>query len=154
MEGNSAVMQLRTMQRFFHNSISVLEEADSGFRPHEKAWTVAQQMRHTGFTIDWFVEGAVGKGFAENWEEQMAYFSQAVSFDAEKQSFDNSVDQACKVFGSLTEEQLDALMKENPIFGRLPIRVAVGGIVDHTAHHRGALATYARIIGKEPRMPY
>ena len=30
----------------------------------------------------------------------------------------------------------------------------VSGIVDHTAHHRGSLAVYARLIGKEPLMPY
>ena len=30
----------------------------------------------------------------------------------------------------------------------------VSGIVDHTAHHRGSLAVYARLRGKVPPMPY
>lgn len=30
----------------------------------------------------------------------------------------------------------------------------LGGIVDHTAHHRGALTVYARLLGKVAPMPY
>ena len=30
----------------------------------------------------------------------------------------------------------------------------INGITDHSAHHRGALAVYARLLGKEPAMPY
>ncbi|MCF8432232.1 MAG: DinB family protein [Melioribacteraceae bacterium] len=30
----------------------------------------------------------------------------------------------------------------------------VGAIADHSAHHRGALAVYARLAGKVPKMPY
>ena len=45
-----------------------------------------------------------------------------------------------------------------PITGEImtgaPKMSVVGGIVDHTAHHRGALAVYARLLGKEPKMPY
>ena len=154
MEGNSAVMQLRMMQNFFHKSISVLDEGDSNYKPHEKAWTVAQQMRHTAHTVDWFLEGSLGTGFDTNWEEQMAYYAKATSFDEEKAYFDRAVDKACETFGAMTEEQLDQLLPDNDILGKAPMRAAVGSIADHTAHHRGALATYARVMGKEPRMPY
>ena len=45
-----------------------------------------------------------------------------------------------------------------PITGEImtgaPKISVVGGIVDHTAHHRGALAVYARLLGKIPQMPY
>ncbi len=30
----------------------------------------------------------------------------------------------------------------------------VFGIVEHSAHHRGALSVYARLLGKQPLMPY
>jgi len=30
----------------------------------------------------------------------------------------------------------------------------INAIVDHTAHHRGALSVYARLPGKVPMMPY
>jgi uncharacterized damage-inducible protein DinB len=45
-----------------------------------------------------------------------------------------------------------------PITGEImtgaPKMAVVGAIGDHTAHHRGALAVYARLLGKEPKMPY
>ena len=37
---------------------------------------------------------------------------------------------------------------------RDPKFVAVSGIVEHTAHHRGSLSTYTRLCGKVPPMPY
>ena len=154
MQGNSAVMELTSMKQFFHNSISVLEEEDSGYRPHEKAWTVAQQMRHTAMTVGWFADAVFGEGFKQNWEEQMEFIGKASSLEEEKAYFDKEVEKACTAFGALTEEQLDAPIPDNPMMGPAPKRAIVGAISDHTAHHRGALATYARIMGKEPRMPY
>jgi uncharacterized damage-inducible protein DinB len=38
--------------------------------------------------------------------------------------------------------------------GGMPRESIIGGIVDHTAHHRGALSVYARLVGREPAMPY
>jgi uncharacterized damage-inducible protein DinB len=30
----------------------------------------------------------------------------------------------------------------------------VWGMIEHTAHHRGALTVYSRLLGKVPPMPY
>ena len=38
--------------------------------------------------------------------------------------------------------------------GGLPRSAIFGAITDHTAHHRGALTVYARLLGKTPPMPY
>ena len=35
-----------------------------------------------------------------------------------------------------------------------PKLVIVNVIKDHTAHHRGALSVYVRLLGKTPTMPY
>jgi uncharacterized damage-inducible protein DinB len=35
-----------------------------------------------------------------------------------------------------------------------PIGNIVWGMVEHTAHHRGALSVYSRLLGKTPPMPY
>ena len=37
---------------------------------------------------------------------------------------------------------------------RNPVVAIVGGIEDHTAHHRGALTVYARLLDRVPPMPY
>ena len=38
--------------------------------------------------------------------------------------------------------------------GGVPRAAILSGITDHTAHHRGALTVYARLLGKTPPMPY
>ena len=38
--------------------------------------------------------------------------------------------------------------------GGQPVSDVFWGLVDHTAHHRGALTVYARLLGKVPPMPY
>jgi hypothetical protein len=32
--------------------------------------------------------------------------------------------------------------------------ISARGSTDHTAHHRGALTVYSRLLGKVPKMPY
>ena len=45
-----------------------------------------------------------------------------------------------------------------PIAGKImtgaPRMIIVYALGDHTAHHRGALSVYARLLGKKPQMPY
>jgi uncharacterized damage-inducible protein DinB len=38
--------------------------------------------------------------------------------------------------------------------GGQPITDIVWAMVEHTAHHRGALTVYSRELGKVPVMPY
>jgi uncharacterized damage-inducible protein DinB len=38
--------------------------------------------------------------------------------------------------------------------GGLPRYAIVSALTDHTAHHRGALTVYARLLGLVPPMPY
>ena len=45
-------------------------------------------------------------------------------------------------------------MADNPIFGPAPRHTIIGPALDHTAHHRGALAVYLRLRGKKPAMIY
>ncbi|MDF1838105.1 MAG: DinB family protein, partial [Planctomycetota bacterium] len=61
---------------------------------------------------------------------------------------------ACDRIASLSVEQLESALPEGPILGGLPRKQVVNGIVDHTAHHRGALSVYVRHAGATPAMPY
>ena len=38
--------------------------------------------------------------------------------------------------------------------GGQPRLAIFGALTDHTAHHRGALSVYTRLLGKVPPMPY
>ena len=69
-------------------------------------------------------------------------------------AFDETMDIVSEVFAELTSEELRQPMLDNPM--KLPSAFAVlyFGIFDHAAHHRGALSQYARLLGKEPKIPY
>ena len=149
------IAELRETEHFFNNSTSCLEEADSMFRPTEASLSVAGQVAHVARTIDWFVDAiqspcGFDMKFAADWEESAGVTSLA---DA-KRWFSRAMDNAVNVIGALDEQQLRAPLPDGPVMGGKPKLAVVGGIVDHTAHHRGALSVYSRLLGRTPAMPY
>ena len=44
--------------------------------------------------------------------------------------------------------------RPGPVMGGEPVGGIFWGIVEHTAHHRGVLTMYSRLLGKVPPMPY
>lgn len=55
---------------------------------------------------------------------------------------------------SLSPEALAAPLPPGPIMGEQPLSDVFWGIIDHCAHHRGALTVYSRMLGKVAPMPY
>ena len=55
---------------------------------------------------------------------------------------------------SRSPEDLARPLPPGPVMGGQPITEIVWAMVEHTAHHRGALTVYSRMIGKVPVMPY
>ena len=63
------IQELKTQEKFFMNTISCLTEEDSGFKPTEEIYTVAQHVGHAAETIDWFFNGIFSnKGFDMDFE--------------------------------------------------------------------------------------
>ncbi len=154
MEQNSCVTGLRNIKSFFDKSTSALVEADSGFAPHPDMYSAAQQVAHAAHTVDWFVDAAFGgKGFDMDFEAQDKKVRAVNSLKEAHAWMDRAIERAVKEFGSRSTEQL---MQPLPpgIMGGAPILACIQGIADHTAHHRGALAVYTRLVGKVPPMPY
>jgi len=58
------------------------------------------------------------------------------------------------VLDAQTSEQMMLPIAEGPIMGGEPRATIVAAIAEHTAHHRGSLAVYARMLGYAPPMPY
>ena len=75
-----------------------------------------------------------------------------------------SFDEAVKLLKEATARGIEAIKNASdaelmePITGEImkgaPKLAVVGAITDHTAHHRGALSVYARLLDKTPKMPY
>ena len=149
------VQDLRAAKDYFDRSSACLTEEDGAFRPHEDLMTTAQHVAHVAQTVDWFVEGAFGpEGFDMDFEKLMAQVTRVESLAAARRWLDDSFEKACAAIESASDSDLDELMPEHSVLGAVPRNVIVGGIQDHTAHHRGALTVYSRLCGRAPAMPY
>jgi uncharacterized damage-inducible protein DinB len=147
--------QLVASQDFFQRSTRLLEEADSGFRPREGMMTVAQQVAHTAQTLDWFIEGASRpEGFDLDFEKHAQALETVTSLAAARQTLAAAYANAIHFLRSRSPEDLARPLPPGPVMGGQPIGEIVWSMVEHTAHHRGALTVYSRLLGKVPPMPY
>jgi uncharacterized damage-inducible protein DinB len=152
---NVYVSQLLASKEFFERSTRVLDEADSGFRPQKDMMTASQQIAHTAQTFDWFVEGcARPEGFDMDFEKMANAMLAVTSIAAAREMLAASYAKAIEFYGSRTAEELAKPLPAGPVMGGQPISDTVWAIVEHTAHHRGALTVYSRMLGKVPPMPY
>lgn len=147
--------QLLASKDFFDRSTRVLDEADSGFRPQKDMMTVAQQVAHTAQTLDWFIEGASRpEGFDLNFSSHVAALEQVTSLAAARKSLDAAYAKSIQFLRSQSPEDLAKPLPAGPVMGGQPITDIVWAMVEHSAHHRGALTVYSRQLGKVPPMPY
>jgi uncharacterized damage-inducible protein DinB len=147
--------QLLASKEFFARSTRVLDETDSGFRPQEGMMTVAQQVAHTAQTLDWFIEGASRpEGFDLDFEKHVKALDAVTSLAAARQMLETAYASAIQFLRSRSPEDLSRPLPQGPVMGGQPIGDIVWSMVEHTAHHRGALTVYSRQLGKVPPMPY
>jgi uncharacterized damage-inducible protein DinB len=147
--------QLLASQAFFERSTSVLDEADSGFRPQADMMTVAQQVAHTAQTLEWFIEGASRpEGFDLDFEKHAQALASLNSLAAARKMLATAYTNAIQFLRSRSPEDLARPLAPGPVMGGQPISDIVWAMVEHTAHHRGALTVYSRVLGKVPPMPY
>jgi uncharacterized damage-inducible protein DinB len=149
------VDQLLTSKDFFTRSGRVLEEADSNFRPQPEMMTVAQHVAHVAHTLHWFVQGVSRpEGFDFDFEAQAKSLESVTSLTTARELLEDGFAHAIEFIRSCSPEFLATPLPEGPIMGGQPTSDIVWAMVEHTAHHRGALTVYCRLLGKVPVMPY
>jgi len=147
--------QLLASKDFFERSTRVLDEADSGFRPREGMMTVAQQVAHAAQTLDWFIEGASRpEGFDLDFEKHAQALESVTSLAAARRMLETAYANAIQFLRARGPEGLAQPLPPGPVMGGQPISDIVWAMVEHSAHHRGALTVYSRVLGKTPPMPY
>jgi uncharacterized damage-inducible protein DinB len=147
--------QLLASKDFFDRSTRVLGEEDSNFRPQDGMMTAAQQVAHAAQTLDWFVDGVSRpEGFDLDFEKHARETAAVTSLTAARKMFDAAYAKAIAFFRGKSPEQLAAPLPAGPIMGGQPLSDIVWAMVEHSAHHRGALTVYSRLLGKTPPMPY
>jgi uncharacterized damage-inducible protein DinB len=156
MHVQPAIQQLEGAVKRFKITIDCFAEEDATFAPKEGMFSVAYQIAHVAQTIPWCIEGAFDpKGFDMDFEGHLKRAAaQAGSLAVAKQFLDKVLEDSVKVISSKTDQQMLAKLPPGPVMGGAPVLAVFEGITDHTAHHRGSLAVYARLLGKVPKMPY
>lgn len=155
MKKEALLSEINSCQEFFERSTRVLEEKDSNYMPSDGMLTAAQQMAHVAQTIHWFIQGAFSpEGFDMDFEAHIAEYSKATSITAERASLKKAFTAAISIIENLSDAELAKPIAEGPVMGGAPRYHAFIGLIDHTAHHRGSLAVYARLLNKVPLMPY
>lgn len=147
--------EVGAMKEFFDRSTRVLDESDSGFAPKDGLFSVAQQVAHAAQTVEWFIEGAFAPGgFDMNFESLDSGVRAVTSLTAARAWMDRACASAHAAIDANSEEAWVAPLPPGPIMGGMPRFAIFGALTDHSAHHRGALTVYSRLIGKVPVMPY
>lgn len=145
---------IRIKQRFFNTGTKCFDEADSGFAPKPGMFTVAQQIAHTAQVVRWFADGVFSpNGLSTDFEGMEQEVRKVKSLSEARKAFDSACDYAVAVIATKAQADFDAPIV-GPIMTGEPRIAIFQALADHTAHHRGALAVYARLIGKVPAMPY
>lgn len=140
-------------RQFFRRSTSQLTEEQADFAPQEGLLTAKEQVGHVAHTVEWFLNAAEGKGFDMDFPGHMAQIKSIESLAAAFAWLDRAFDRAAAYLAGASAEDLAESLPENPIMGG-PKGSVFGGIIEHTAHHRGVLTVYARLQGLTPPMPY
>ncbi len=147
--------ELKSASAFFERSSSCLTEADSAYAPKEGLYTVANHVAHVAQSIDWFIDGAFNpKGFDMNFEAHIQKALACISLSEARDWFSRAVKHAIEVVESRSEQEWQQPLPQGPIMGGAPRLAVISAISEHTAHHRGALTVYSRLLGKTPPMPY
>jgi uncharacterized damage-inducible protein DinB len=153
MDQESMVSILAGMKEYFDRSTRVLDEADSAFIPAEGMFTSAQVVAHVAQTVDWFFRGAFD-GFDMDFERMDKEVRATTSLEAARKWLEQAYGEAISTVKAHSAAEGSSTLPAGPILGGRPRFEIIGALMDHTAHHRGALTVYSRLRGKVPAMPY
>lgn len=152
--GAGLAVALENSLEYLRTTLSVFDEEDAGFAPRPEMFTVAAHVAHAADTVDWFVEGAFGDGWDLDFEAHNERARKIASLEDATERLERAYATAVSVVGGASDADLFAPIADERIMAGAPRSAIVTGITDHTAHHRGALSVYARLLDREPAMPY
>ena len=113
--------------------------------------TVAQQVAHTAQTLDWFIQGAFRReGFDLDFEKHAKALDAVTWLATARSMLETAYVNAIQFLRSRSPEDIERPLPPGPVMGGQPISGIVWSMVEHTAHHRGALTVYSRRLGKVP----
>ena len=149
-----ALQTIAATRKFFARTTACLAEGDSTFRATPETMTVAQQVAHAAQVIDWFREGGFENRWDLDFEKSYKETNAITSLTTSRRWLEDAWQRLEERVRRSSEAELAADLPDNPILTGRVRSHTIDAIVDHCGHHRGALAVYARLLGKTPAMPY
>ncbi len=155
MTGQEAAAIVRQERRCLTHILQAYPPDKGGFVPAPGMMTAAQQVNHVAQTIRWFAKGAFGGGFDMDFEKMEADNRADITWNEATRRINAAYDDFIAFLETLSNGKLDVPMPANPIAPEgAPRSVVIFAQNDHTAHHRGALSVYLRLLGVVPPMVY
>jgi len=154
MNSETAVQHLQHERHFLLNIVKDFQPEDENFRPTPEMMTVAQQIRHIALTIHWFEEGAFGGGFDMDFAKMEEECQKPWTLDEAVALLSQTYEEFIHRLQNLDDKEFLTLLPDNSIMGKVPRFAAILANNEHTAHHRGALTVYIRLLGRTPSFVY
>lgn len=155
MDKPTMLAEIKASEDFLNRSTRPLAEEHSGFAPKEGMLTAANQLAHVAHTVHWFLDGAFApEGFALDFEEHDREVRAVTSIGDARKNVEAAFARTVELIDSKSDAEWDAALPQGMIMGGEPRWSVLPAIVEHTAHHRGALTVYSRLQGLTPPMPY
>ena len=147
--------ELQASREFLNRSSQNLDETDSNFAPVAGQMSASQQLAHIAHTIDWLIEGAFNpEGFDLDFSKHAEEIAGVKSINEAREQIDKAFARLFERLESNPEQVWDEQIASGPVMGGEPRWSALIAVIEHTAHHRGALTVYTRLRNKVPPMPY
>ena len=154
MNGKEAAESVRREYKYLCNILAGFKPENAAFAPCPGMMTVAQQINHIAQTVYWFREGAFGGGFDLDFGKLEAANRRPMTLADALAELEKQYSSYAGFLETLSETDLQAPMPDNSLFGAAPRVAALSAQCDHTAHHRGSLSVYLRLLGVVPVMVY
>jgi uncharacterized damage-inducible protein DinB len=155
MTGQEAAAIVRQERTHLMNILNAFPPDQGGFCPAPGMMTAAQQVHHLARTVRWFAAGAFGSGFDMDFEKMEADNRAEIAWDEAMRRINAAYDDFIAFLETLDAAELDVPIPENRVFPEgTPRSAVILAQGDHTAHHRGALSVYLRLLGVVPPMVY
>jgi uncharacterized damage-inducible protein DinB len=155
MFAEQIVNMLEMQRRYFLKTAACLKPEDAAFRPAPGMLSTAGQIAHAAQVVDWFLDGAFSpEGMNEDWEKQASQVEAVTELSVAIDWLNDAYNRAIDAARAHSQDEWQEPIAQESIMGGLPRATIFGGMADHSAHHRGSVAVYARLLGHVPEMPY
>ncbi|MFC1513669.1 DinB family protein [candidate division KSB1 bacterium] len=154
MDITTALNIIKKERKLLDNVLNDFKPEHGEFKPTEEMMSAAHQIKHIALTTGWFMKGAFGSGFEMNFEEYLEEMKKPVTLEEALGILNNTYDETAANIEKMTEDEISSPLPENPILGQAPRFSVLYANSDHTAHHRGVLTVYLRLLGITPKMIY